>query len=407
VKILYLHQYFLEPSDRGGTRSWELARRLAAAGHEVAVVTSDRFVDRRSWTVERKAGFEIHRVGVRYDNSHGYRRRIAAFLRFAAAAGARARKLGGDLVFATSTPLTIAAPGIAAARALGVPFVFEVRDLWPAVPVAIGALRNGAMIHAAQALERLAYREAAHVVALSPGMREGVIAAGVDPEQVSVIPNACDFELFEVPTRVGARWRSAAAWLGDRPLLVYAGTLGRANGTTWLAELAAALERQGSRACIAVVGDGREQQALRDRARALGVLDRGLVMLGALAKAEIPALLSAASGALSTFLDLPALRDNSANKFFDALAAGRPVFINHEGWLADLVRERDCGLVMPRDPEQAAAALVARLDDPLWLERAGAAARALGRERFDRDAHARELEAVFARVTGVGGAVAA
>jgi glycosyltransferase involved in cell wall biosynthesis len=193
LRILYLHQYFLEPSDGGGTRSWELARRLVRFGHEVAVVTSDLRVDRRSWEVEHKQGVAIHRIGVRYENALGYRERIASFMRFAAAAGPRAHEIGGDVVFATSTPLTIALPGMFAARALGVPFVFEVRDLWPSVPIALGVLRNPVLIAAARALERLTYAEAAHVVALSPGMRAGVIAGGVQPARVTMIPNACDF----------------------------------------------------------------------------------------------------------------------------------------------------------------------------------------------------------------------
>lgn len=398
MRILYLHQYFLEPSDGGGTRSWELARRLAAAGHEVAVVTTDLRLDRSSWELEHKAGFEIHRIGVRYENALSFRRRIAAFLRFATAAGPRARAIGGDVVFATSTPLTIALPGIFAARALHVPFVFEVRDLWPAVPIAIGALRNPALIAAARVLERLAYSEAAHVIALSPGMCEGVIAGGVAPARVTMIPNACDFELFEVGPEQGAAWRAQQAWLGDRPLLVYAGTLGLANGVGWLAELAAQLERRGSPLALAIVGDGRERAAIETRARELGVLDRNLFMLGSRPKATIPAILSAASGALSCFLELDALHDNSANKFFDALAAGRPVFLNHDGWLAELVREHDCGLVMPRDPQRAAELVLAKLADPSWLHEAGVRARALGRARFDRDVHARELEAVLARV---------
>lgn len=402
MKILYLHQYFLEPSDGGGTRSWELARRLVRFGHEVAVVTSDLRVNRRSWEVERKQGVEIHRIGVRYENALGYRERIASFMRFAAAAGPRAREIGGDVVFATSTPLTIALPGMFAARALGIPFVFEVRDLWPAVPIAIGALRNPALIAAARALERLTYAQAAQVIALSPGMCEGVIAGGVQPARVTMIPNACDFELFEVDAEVGRRWRAEQEWLGDRPLLVYAGTLGFANGVSWLAELAHALARRGSPAVIAVVGDGRERELIHARATELGVLDRNFFMLGSRPKSTIPAMLSAATAALSCFLPLPALHDNSANKFFDALAAGRPTFLNHEGWLADMARERDCGLAMSRDPHEAAATLAAKLDDPHWLERAGVAARALGRERFDRDVHARALEAVLVRaVEGV------
>jgi glycosyltransferase involved in cell wall biosynthesis len=399
LKLLYLHQYFLELSDGGGTRSWELARRLVAFGHDVAVVTSDVRVNRDSWEVERKQGVEIHRIGVRYANALGYRERIASFMRFAAAAGPRARKIGGDVVFATSTPLTIAIPAMFAARTLRVPFVFEVRDLWPAVPIALGVLRNPALIVAARALERLTYSEAAQVVALSPGMCEGVIAGGVKPARVTMIPNACDFELFEVDAEVGRRWRAEQDWLGDpdRPLFVYTGTLGFANGVGWLAELAHALARRDSPAAIAVVGEGREHELIRARATELGVLDRNFFLLGSRPKSTIPAILSAATGALSCFLPLPALQDNSANKFFDALAAGRPMFLNHEGWLTDMVRERDCGLALSRDPHEAAAMLLAKLDDPSWFQRAGAAARVLGRERFDRDVHARQLEAVLVR----------
>jgi glycosyltransferase involved in cell wall biosynthesis len=398
VKILYLHQYFLLPSEGGGTRSWELARRLAAAGHEVAMVSSDLRVDRPTWEVEHAGGFEIHRIGVRYDNTLSYRERMTAFTRFATSAGPRARSIGGDVVFATSTPLTIAIPGVFVARTLGVPFVFEVRDLWPTAPIELGFLANPALILAARAIERLAYREAAHIVTLSPGMRDGVLASGVDPARVSMIPNACDFELFDVDVEVGARWRAEHGWLGDRPLLAYTGTLGTLNDAGWLVGLAAALDRRGSPACLALAGDGKEFDQIRERARELGVLDRNFYMLGSQPKSSIPAMLSAAVGAFSTFLPHPILGINSANKFFDALAAGRPVFLNHEGWLADLVREHDCGLVMPHDPEEAAAALTAKLDDPEWLARAGAAAAALGRARFARDDHARELERILTEV---------
>ena len=90
----------------------------------------------------------------------------------------------------------MALPAIAASRRHRAPFVFEVRDLWPEAPIQMGALTNPLGVRAARALERFVYRRAAHVVALSPGMREGVIAAGKPAEQVSLIPNASDLELF-------------------------------------------------------------------------------------------------------------------------------------------------------------------------------------------------------------------
>ncbi|MFV8755124.1 glycosyltransferase family 4 protein [Nannocystaceae bacterium ST9] len=397
MNILYLHQYFVTPREAGGTRSYELARRLVAAGHRVAIVTTDFHRDHGEWQVADEAGIEVHRIGIRYANALATGARLRAFARFAAAAGERARRIGGDVVFASSTPLTIALPAIWAARRLRVPFVFEVRDLWPELPIALGVLRGRPAIAAARALERLAYREARHVVALSPGMREGVLAAKLAPERVSVIPNACDFELFDVAAELGQRLRAATPWLGDRPLLLYTGTLGRANGAGWLVELAAALRERASETCIAVIGEGAEAAAIRERARRRGVLDDNLFMLGAKPKRELPSWLSAASAAISTFLDVPALRHASANKVFDALAAGRPVLVNHRGWLAELIGERGCGLVLDRDPSRAAEAWQESLARPDWLAQAGRAARALGRERFDRDDHARALEALLTR----------
>ncbi len=397
MKVVYLHQYFVTPRERGGTRSYELARRLVAAGHEVTIVSSDLEVDRARWVVSDAAGIEVHRIGIRYANAMGTRERMQAFARFAAAAGERARAIGGDVVFASSTPLTIALPAIWAARRLRVPFVFEVRDLWPELPIALGVLRGRPAILAARALEQLAYREACHVVALSPGMRAGVEAAGVSPERISVIPNACDFELFDVDPWLGEQLRRTTSWLGDRPLLLYAGTLGRANGAGWLVELAAAMHEQDPRPCIALVGDGAERESITALARRRGVLDRNLFMLGPRPKQDMPQLLSAATAAASTFLDVPALEHASANKVFDAFAAGRPVVVNHRGWLADRIREHGCGLVLPRDPTAAATQWLDALARPGWVERAGASARALGRREFDRDDHARALEQLLVR----------
>ena len=138
-----------------------------------------------------------------------YRGRLAGFVRFALAATRAARGVERpDVIYATSPPLTMALPAIAASRRHGAPFVFEVRDLWPEAPIQMGALTNPAGVRAARALERFVYRRAAHVVALSPGMREGVIAAGKPPDQVSLIPNASDLELFS-PDVDGAAARGA------------------------------------------------------------------------------------------------------------------------------------------------------------------------------------------------------
>jgi glycosyltransferase involved in cell wall biosynthesis len=222
MRIVYLHQYFVTPQMAGGSRSYEMARRLVVAGHEVHMVTSDRdAADAKvPWRHSVEAGIHVHWTPIAYDNRMSYGARMRAFLRFAWRAARKAVALRGDVVFATSTPLTIAIPAVYAARRLRVPMVFEVRDLWPEVPIAIGAIRSPAAIWAARWLERLAYRNASRVVALAPGMRDSVVATGYPRERVAVIPNGCDFDLFADPD-AGVRLREHFSWLGSRPLLVF------------------------------------------------------------------------------------------------------------------------------------------------------------------------------------------
>ena len=155
MRIVYLHQYFNTPRMAGSTRSFEIARRLVAAGHTVEMVTTWREpIATRAWFTSEVAGMRVHWLPVSYSNHMSYRARIAAFMKFAAAAARRAAALDGDVIYATSTPLTIGLPAMYAARRLRVPMVFEVRDLWPELPIAIGALTNPLTCGLARWLER-------------------------------------------------------------------------------------------------------------------------------------------------------------------------------------------------------------------------------------------------------------
>jgi UDP-N-acetylglucosamine:LPS N-acetylglucosamine transferase len=143
MKIIYLHQYFNTPTMVGSTRSYEMARRLVAYGHEVHMITSWREDDgRKNWFKTEENGINVHWLPVPYSNEMGFYERIKAFVKFALGSAKKAIELKGDIVFATSTPLTIAVPGIIASKINRIPMVFEVRDLWPEVPVALGILRG-------------------------------------------------------------------------------------------------------------------------------------------------------------------------------------------------------------------------------------------------------------------------
>jgi glycosyltransferase involved in cell wall biosynthesis len=189
--------------------------------------------------------------------------------------------------------------------------------------------------------------------------------------------------------------RAADPQLGDRPLVVYAGTFGIANEVEWLVRLAAAVRPLDGDVRFLLLGDGRRVPAVRDLARELGLLDRTVLVRDPVPKAEMPGVLAAADVASSVFAALPGMADNSANKFFDALAAGRPVLLNYGGWQAELVREHGAGLVLDRDDlDGSARALVALLRDPEALATTGKAARTLAEQQFSRDA----LFEVFERI---------
>lgn len=397
MRITYLHQYFNTPEMPGSTRSFEMARRLVAWGHEVNMVTSWRRPDgHRGWFESTEEGIRVHWLALPYDNDMNYGDRVKAFLHFAWRSASRAASVPADVVFATSTPLTIALPGIYAARRRKVPMVLEVRDLWPEVPIALGALRNPLTIQAARLLERLAYRNARKIVALAPGMAESVILSGVGEERLSVIPNGCDTELFDAALQAPSV-RATQDWLGPRPMVLYAGTLGLVNGVSYLADVAKALAHSVPEARVVVIGSGSESSDLREYARRVGVLERNFFMLGSKPKRETAAWIAAADITTSLIRNREFLWKNAVtNKFFDSIAAGKPIACNHPGWQTEIALGERVGILMdPEDPAAGAESLARVLRDPDWMSRARANARRLAQGRFSRDTLARQLESVL------------
>lgn len=399
MRITYLHQYFNTPDMPGTSGPYEMARRLVARGHEVNMVTSWREPrDERSWFETRNDGIRVLWVPVTYSNHMPYAQRLRAFFRFAWKAAHKAAELPADLVFASSTPLTIALPGAYAARRLQVPMVFEVRDLWPELPIAVGALKNPVTRFLARRLERFAYDHAAAIVVMSPGMRDGVAKTGYPAEKIAVIPNAADHALFRVDPERVREFRARRGWLGSRPLLIYAGTFGLINGVGYMVDLARHLLEIAPEVRILLVGGGLEHEKVQRQAARAGVLNRNLFIEMKIPKNEIPAALNAADMAASLFVDFEEMQATSANKFFDALAARKPLMINYGGWHKELVESAGAGVVTwRRSPEAAAAVVAEAIRDRAWLQRAGQAAYKMGMDLFSREQLAAQLEQVLVR----------
>jgi len=396
MKILYLHQYFNTPSMPGGTRSYEMAKRLVASGHEVHMITSFREEsETQDWFQTIEDGINVHWLPVFYSNKLSYTQRIKAFFAFAFASARKAASLPADIIFATSTPLTIAIPGVYASRRQKIPMVFEVRDLWPDLPIAIGALRNPLLKFAAKKLERFAYRNAQRIIALSPGMTAGVEATGYPAKLISTIPNSCDLDLFTPDKEKGKRFRQEHPELGAGPIVLYPGTLGKVNGVGYLAELAAKVYTLRPDCRFVIVGAGLEWANVKQLATKLGVLEKNFFMYEQVPKQKLAEVFCAASLVVSVVIDLPELEANSANKFFDGLASGTAVAINHGGWQADLIDKYRVGLCLSRDVDVAAQSLVNFLNDDEKVIHCGLNARGLAESQFSRDALAKNMENVL------------
>jgi glycosyltransferase involved in cell wall biosynthesis len=399
LDVLYFHQYFATRRRSTATRSYELARRLVERGHRVTIVSRDtRSLEAgreekpsgRVVAREQVDGIDVLFLNIPYANRYSAPVRMASFTAFtiaASVAGALERK--PDVVFASSTPLTIGIAGLVTARAKRVPFVFEIRDLWPAVPVALGALKSPPAIKSAEWLERRLYDGAKRIVVLSEGSRDELERRGIPDEKLVFIPNASDLDVFR-PDVADESFR-ARHGLEGRFVALYAGAMGRANGLDQLVDAAATLRRLGDdRVAIVALGDGGERPRLEERIAELG-LDN-LRFLPAVPKDELAGIVGAADVTLTIFAPHPILETNSPNKFFDSLAAGKPVVVNLDGWLRRLVEEHEAGVWVPAGNAEALAGALSVLSaNPERADRMGRNARALAEREFGRDEMADRL----------------
>lgn len=389
MKITYIHQHFKRPDEAGGTRSWEFARRLAADGHSVTMICGG--TESRSY---HESGFDVVQLSVTYENAMSVSRRILAFVKFMLSSTKAAMRSDGDVYFCSSTPLTVAVPGMVASTLKRRRFVLEVRDLWPEAPVELRILRSRTVIVGARLLELLSYRRASCVVALSPGMKEGVLSVAPDT-RVVVVPNASDLELFQRSEAERQILRATFGWAAGEKVVVYAGSLGRIYDVPWLVDLADALVTFNIK--VIIIGDG-ANYALGNQLLDQHGINGSTVFLGSKSKQRVADYVAAADAVVSSVIDAPCLEKASINKVFDGLAAGRPVFFNHGGWLADLVCSQGAGWSLRTVENEDLGRVVEEiLADSRVLSEASSVALRLASEMFDRDLLYRDFEAA---VTG-------
>jgi glycosyltransferase involved in cell wall biosynthesis len=356
MKILYFHQHFNTPKGSGGIRSYQMARRLIERGHSVTMVCGSNVNARIAlsdpFKKGRRRGFvddiEVIEFDLPYSNVNKFLRRALTFFRFAVRSIRVALTEQYDVVFATSTPLTAGIPGIFARWLRAKTFVFEVRDLWPELPREMGVISNPLLLRLLEGLEWVSYHSASRLIALSPGMVDGIVRRGIPRDRIALVSNGCDLSIFSE----GKPWRPEGIGEADF-MAVYAGTHGLANGLDAVLDAAAVLKHRGRDDIrIALVGDGQLTPHLKAR-KEQEALDN-VHFLDRMEKGRLAGLLAASDVGMQVLSNVRAFYNGtSPNKFFDYIAAGLPVLINYPGWLADLIVQNNCGVVVP--PEQPEA----------------------------------------------------
>ncbi len=264
--------------------------------------------------------------------------------------------------------------------------------MWPEALVNVGALNNPAAIWWLRRMARRIYRAANHIVALSPGMKDGIVRTGIAAEKVTVIPNGSDLDLFR-PGLDGSAARERLG-LGPRFAAIYFGAMGLANGLEYVIEAARVLAARGTNHIVLVLlGSGGRRDELERLARTYGL--NNVVFCPAADKEEAARLVAGCDVCLTIYR---AAKEYtwSPNKLFDALAAGKPVLINVPGWLRETVENNHCGrYVDPGRPEALAEALEELSHDPALCRQMSENARALAEQQFDRRILAAQLERVL------------
>lgn len=384
-KVLYIHQYFETPEESGRTRSYWFAKELVRRGFEVSVITSMHSHSKRKAGVYDIEGIKVTYLENSYDNAMSIGSKIWSFLRFMfMSSWVCLRMKNVDLVYATSTPLTVGIPALLRKWLRGTPFIFEVRDLWPEFPIQVGAIKNKGVINILRWVEKLIYSNSRHIVALSPGMKDGVISTGVYDGKVSVIPNMSKPDLF-YPRECDEQVTRKFGLEKNDFKVIHFGTMGVANGLEYIIHAAHNLHKSKvENIQFYFAGKGAMEEKLIAMVQEFGM--NNVHFLGYMNTYEISEIVNCCDVSITSFADLPVLETNSPNKLFDSLAAGKAVIVNSAGWTKTLVEEANCGVYVDvKHPEQLADALLNLSQSLDEVTEMGNNARKLALKKYDKE----------------------
>jgi glycosyltransferase involved in cell wall biosynthesis len=337
VKVLILHQHFNTPEKGGAIRSYYLAKALVDAGVETVVITAH---NEKNYKTENTEGIEVHYLPIAYDNRFGFSARSSSFLKYVWSAGRLAAKFEGvNYCYAISVPLTIGLAAMWIKKRQGIPYIFEVGDLWPDAPIQMGFVKNYFFQQALFGLEKSIYQSAESVVALSPAIKSAV-EKKVPGKKIHLIPNMADTEFYrqelkrsELEEKFGVK---------NKFVVSYIGAIGVANGLDYFIECANTCRKAELPIQFIMCGDGALLDRLKGHANHLGL--HNLTFADFTNRKGVKEIMNITDAAFVCYKNVPILETGSPNKYFDGLAAGKLIVINFGGWIKKEIEEKQCGI---------------------------------------------------------------
>ena len=402
MNIIYIHQHFCTPKGSGGTRSYDVSRHLAAMGHNVTMICGVFDIGGlkkapwyRLFRKQQMDGFDVIICNVLYSNHQGPLVRIWSFLWFAFLAAIAALLVPKpDVIFPTHTPLTVGIPGYIVSRLERIPFIFEVRDLWPEGFITTGlATEKNILIRIMAALEKFLYKRADKILLVSKGYEEKLIERGYPPEKLRTIVLGADGDIFyELDPDEQFRKKHN---LENKTIAVYTGAHGWANGLDYILDAAGCLKDRED-IVFMMIGQGREKLKLKEQAKQMQLTN--VLFIDPVVKTELPGILAVCDIGLMLLRNV-GRRQVTPNKIFDYMFAGLPSIVNFPGTTIDMVtRDRTGVFADPDKPEELAGKVVYWAKHPEEAKLIGRRAREIAYAKYDRRRIAEELLNTFEEV---------
>lgn len=394
-----MSQYYPPEMGAPASRVSQLAQAWAADGHDVTVLTGfpnhptgvipPEYRGRPWIRRETVNGVKVIRTPIYAAANKGLLKRSLNYLSYAASASLLGPLLTErpDVIIGTSPQFLTAVAAYGLAKLKRVPFVFEVRDLWPRSIIEVGAMKaDSPIVQAMEKMELFLYRHADRIVVVTDSFVDEIAGRGVPREKISVVKNGVDLGLFQPGSREEALRESLG--LTGKFVATYIGTHGMAHGLGTLLE-AAALLRGDDRFRFVLLGEGADKALLKARAAAQGLTN--VLFLDQQPHAKIPAYVRAADVTVVLLKAKDLFKTVIPSKIFEFMGAGRPIVIGVDGEARKIVEDAGGGVFVP--PESAAelaATLQTLAADPARLDRMGASGRTFVEANFSRTALARK-----------------